>query len=581
MSQVIRTEVLTHFSQVEELASEWDRLWNANPRREIFGRFAWARAWWQAYGGCHSVCAPAVFRGDRLLGILPLVVREGTLRFLGAPYADYSDLLCDPDADVQVLESALAALCSLKSAWDRCVLENVPEKSYLVTRLPELSATLRCRTRLAFSAPCPSVVLDGNRDEILRSILSKSSLRRHHNALRRIGTLGFRHIVDREEIRLHLPTFFQQHIARRAMAGSESLFSQEKARTFFHALPDQLDPRTELRFSVLEVNGTPIAYHLGFELQRKFIWYVPTFDINLWKCSPGEVLIKSLFEYIASRDIREFDFTRGGEGFKERFANSVKKNFALHLYPPRPRGRAIQLYHIAKEQTKVQFEKTPRLLSLVRSLRLGGKKAYRRFTTTLHSHDLLTLAAKLLRGAIRTIVFAHDKVLVFSCYPTSNAVSNELLKIHRGTLSDLAHISVEFPGHLGALRLHTALKRFDSGDSLYIARDVDGVAGIAWMGCRKVISTSEASFEFQIHLDEAASFIYNWWLPSRARGGRIFTAMLCEFLQREIKEDRQTWICCRADDSYARQSIETAGFQLRHVVRRIRILHWFIHSWAR
>src|SRR5262245_18635830 len=93
---IVRSEVLTDFAQLERLTDQWDQLWNGNPRREIFTKFPWVRAWWHAYARQRSLCTPAVFNEDRLVGVLPVVAEGRTLRFLGTPGADYNDLLCEP-----------------------------------------------------------------------------------------------------------------------------------------------------------------------------------------------------------------------------------------------------------------------------------------------------------------------------------------------------------------------------------------------------------------------------------------------------------------------------------------------------
>ena len=61
--------------------------------------------------------------------------------------------------------------------------------------------------------------------------------------------------LDRDEIKSHLPEFFRQHIARRALVGDPSIFNDPESRSFCEALVDLLDPRDELRFSVLGAAG--------------------------------------------------------------------------------------------------------------------------------------------------------------------------------------------------------------------------------------------------------------------------------------------------------------------------------------
>ena len=124
------------------------------------------------------------------------------------------------------------------------------------------------------------------------------------------------------------------------MVGDTSLFVKSSHRKFYRALVDEFDPSTELRFAVMELDGRPVAFHFGFEVNRTFVWYKPAFDVNLWQDSPGEVLLKRLFESVAQRDVDTFDFTIGDEAFKSRFANRIDRVYTLYLFPPRLMGHA-------------------------------------------------------------------------------------------------------------------------------------------------------------------------------------------------------------------------------------------------
>jgi CelD/BcsL family acetyltransferase involved in cellulose biosynthesis len=578
---VIRTEVLTDFAQLEGLADEWDQLWNGNPRREIFTKFPWVRAWWRAYGRQRSLCTPAVFNGDRLVGVLPVVAEGRTLRFLGTPGADYNDLLCEPTAGAEILESLLWALCDLPTPWDRCVLDNIPDTSRIITDFRQLSGRLRSRLCLVSGSSCPSLVLRDRRSELLGAIRSKKDLRQHQNNLRKRGELVFRHLEDPEEIKLHLPTFFQQDIARWAVVGSKSPFSREEIRTFFHALVDELDPRSDLRFSVLELDRRPIAYHLGFESHGKFIFYKPTFDVNLWKKAPGGVLIRCLFEYVSEREVREFDFTRGNEAYKHRFANHVRRNYTLYLYPSGPRGRAVRLCKRVEERAKAQLKRNPRLFLAIKATVAGVSRICRRYRLALQRNGLLELSKKLVAKTFRTTLFARDEVLVFSYNRETQALEDDHLKIWRGTLAELANLSVKYPGFLDVSRLQTARERLNRDDLVYVAQDGDDFVHLAWMGTAKEVTATEVGFKCRIELDHPISIIYDCWTNPANRAQEISPRVLRQLAERSPKEHRQVWTYCRSDDFATQRGIERAGFQLRYRMGRIRVLHWFSRQWVR
>ena len=137
---------------------------------------------------------------------------------------------------------------------------------------------------------------------------------------------------------VHLDAFFQQHIERWGLTETPSQFLQEAPRAFMREVVRAMALTGYLRFSVVSLDDRPIAYHLGFECNGRFIWYKPTFDVALCRHSPGEVLIKHLLEDACTRGLLEFDFGPGEEAFKYRFSNYARAISSVHVHRSRVGG---------------------------------------------------------------------------------------------------------------------------------------------------------------------------------------------------------------------------------------------------
>ena len=114
-----------------------------------------------------------------------------------------------------------------------------------------------------------------------------------------------------------------------AQSGSPSQFLDPAQQVFYRELVRGAFRHGWLRFDVVLFNGAPLAFHFGFEYQRRFIWYKPTFDVQFASRSPGEVLIKFLLDDAIRKGLEEFDFAVGSEAFKYRFANRIRTNVRL------------------------------------------------------------------------------------------------------------------------------------------------------------------------------------------------------------------------------------------------------------
>jgi CelD/BcsL family acetyltransferase involved in cellulose biosynthesis len=142
----------------------------------------------------------------------------------------------------------------------------------------------------------------------------------------------FRNCTSSEDVLLYLDVFFAQHITRRASTDTPSAFYDRRARTFVHELTRTLSAKGWLLFSVLLLDGVPVAMHFGFEYGGRITWYKPAFDVGYAEYSPGEVLMKHLLEYALERKVAELDFTIGAEPYKYRYANHTRANYALRAF---------------------------------------------------------------------------------------------------------------------------------------------------------------------------------------------------------------------------------------------------------
>jgi CelD/BcsL family acetyltransferase involved in cellulose biosynthesis len=328
---------LDQWDRVAALGPEWERLVERLPGATVFQTFQWHACWWRAFGKPHRLCVIACFRGDRLLGVAPLMVRNGAfgrpveICFIGSMnYAsDYADFLVDPAFPEALTHLLHEALRQLNQA-QRIRLSQLPAHSKNADLVRACLREVGARFTEEPGLQAPTRILgDAVAD---RRTVNKASLRRSCNALRQSGDLRYQRCVGEAEILQFLDTFFEQHVERRGQTRWPSQFLHPDQRNFFRCLVQELRPQGWLRFDVLLLDGRAIAFHFGFEFKGRFFWYKPAFCIDEAKRSPGSVLLKFMLEDAIDRKLEEFDFTVGDEAFKFRFANLVRHNVTLTVF---------------------------------------------------------------------------------------------------------------------------------------------------------------------------------------------------------------------------------------------------------
>ncbi|HEY5095622.1 MAG TPA: GNAT family N-acetyltransferase [Candidatus Eremiobacteraceae bacterium] len=431
-----------------------------------------------------------------------------------------------------------------------------------------MASSLQERIVSSVSAVCPTVLLDDNRAETLKSILGKSTVSRRIKQLEKLGSLKFRHLDDRVQAREHLPSFYEQHIRCRTLAGIRSQLLDQQSKVFFEALVDNLDPSNELRFAVLESNDRPIAYNFGFQLDGKFLYYTPTFDIEFFDVSPGDVLLRYLFVYARDSDIREFDFTVGDETYKSRYANHTDHNYAVLLYPRSTSGRISQFAHAAKEHLRLY----PSAYRATRTAASAASESASRIVRVLRREGAVRGAARVAVAFLRSAIYARDEVLVLELKKKYLTPASQPLTFRVATLSDLADAAVRHPEYLGGNSLHDLRERIKKGHTPFVALDDGNIVHIAWLRVEERIVTSELGEDFALELGRPVGIIYDAWTPQLARGRGIYPAVVSLIAEYIELMGLEQWIYVLSGNVASRRGLEKAGMEVQY--RMIRYT-WF------
>lgn len=316
-------------------ANTWNALLAQNETNTVFQTYEWFDAWWSTFGAAHQLFFLLVERGGSVIGFAPLMItgRWHRLSFVGTGNADYQDFVLPAEKP-----AALRAICAFlrqhSRRWHRAWLCNIPSQSSTVSLLREAQAHTGLYLVDEALVACPALQI-ASEQQAARALIAKYSLRRPLNWFAKHGQVRFRHVADLAEIESLLPAFFDQHRRRWANTRNHSLFGSAAQQAFYRALARAAHSAGWLLFSVVELDGRPIAFHFGFDYRGTIVWYKPAFEIRYAERSPGLLLIRQLIEDALQRGRSEIDFTIGDEPFKERFANRLRQNVFIGMYHSR------------------------------------------------------------------------------------------------------------------------------------------------------------------------------------------------------------------------------------------------------
>lgn len=334
--QIIR---LNGFDDPRLSRADWDALVARSASDVVFLTWAWQSAWWEVFGRGELLLIAAQ-RDGAIISVAPLFTEAGMIYPVGSGGSDYLDFLGDT-SEPEVLASLLDHARRCVKDFIGFVFYHLPESSTNSAWLAAAAATLGVSLFDEGEQAAPAMDLRGQ-PELALEATRKKSLVRHEKFFTRDGGLRVVHSRTADEILPHLGDFFAQHRARWADTPSPSLFCDEAQQRFYRRVTELASNDGWLRFTRIEAQGRAIAYHFGFCFRGSFLWYKPSFDVELARHSPGEVLLRQLLLAAIEEGAHTFDFGLGDEAFKARFATHVRrvKNFGLYapekISPPQP-----------------------------------------------------------------------------------------------------------------------------------------------------------------------------------------------------------------------------------------------------
>lgn len=356
--------------------AEWDRLAGLNPYATPFSRWAFQRAWWDAYG---ENAVPDTLRvvdvapsgaagaGDRTVALVPLMhrhvveasdatthttIRHGNAStltpvpatacaiYFGASYhADYATLLAAPE-DVPAVANAIADHFAREllvdevhpEPWDVVDLRRLRAVDPSTAALEEAFGRRELAEGWTLNVEpedvCPVIRIPEGADlDGYLATLGKKERHEIRRKVRRAEAVGEVTLVDSTDPSADLEAFIELHQAR---WGDDGLFPAtpggDQSRVFFRRLFELFAERAgaadasprdpSLHLAFLEVTGRRVAAAVFFETPGGLLYYNAGVDPEARDLSPGVVLLERLVRRAIDRGKCRVDLMRGDEPYK-------------------------------------------------------------------------------------------------------------------------------------------------------------------------------------------------------------------------------------------------------------------------
>jgi CelD/BcsL family acetyltransferase involved in cellulose biosynthesis len=334
----VRIQTISAESDFPGLARSWDDLVRAMPRPSPFLLHGWLTEWWRHHARSGTLAVHVAYRGDRLIGALPLCVRPhfglSVAEFVGGKLAALADLMLLPGE-----ESAAGALADRAVASDHDLADffGIPGESRLVAALP-LGAV-----RLVERLEAPVLDLSAGWEAVCRAKLSakaRADRRRRRRQLEGLGTVDLKVARTPAELTETLDEAFQVYALRWRGRREPSGFVAPKGKQFYREALMRLAEQGVPRLVSVRLDDRMIAFALYLQLCRRVYGVTMAFDPAYARFSPGSEALFTALETAAGEGAERVEFLGATAEHKRRFTDRFEPIYEAFGLARTIRGRA-------------------------------------------------------------------------------------------------------------------------------------------------------------------------------------------------------------------------------------------------
>jgi CelD/BcsL family acetyltransferase involved in cellulose biosynthesis len=326
-----------------EIRDQWRELNLAARAGTMFLSPDWLEPWFAHFGAGKELQIICVREGGRLIGVLPLMLEEGRLAFLGdgETGCDYLDVIAAPGREREVLERAFEQVMELE--WDVLDLDGMsresPTAQWLAQRYPNLRATEGIVRDGRVRYVCPHIPLQGTYEQYLQGLSRRENLKRREKWLAKMPGYSITCARTPEEASVAIEAFLELHRLRWQADGGSDGLNDARHENFHREAVQRLARAGSLRLYTLYCARRPVASVYGVVHGGKFNYYQSGYNPDWASKSVGLVLLARTVSDAFSEGLSEFDFLRGNESYKADWARAERWAIQLRLWRG-PRGRA-------------------------------------------------------------------------------------------------------------------------------------------------------------------------------------------------------------------------------------------------
>ncbi|MDB4970135.1 MAG: cellulose biosynthesis protein CelD [Myxococcales bacterium] len=327
-------EIAVHRGDLDALGPVWMDLVDPSHPGAAFRSWAWVSAWWKTFSHGREPFVLVAREGSIPVAILPLFSEPSALggrrlAFMGEGIvgSDYLGIACRGQDEQRLARPFAEFLAS--QPFDELCLDGFMRGDPLLTALEGTISAARAEVDPRHR--CPHITLAGDFATYLGELPDGTGqqFKRRLRWLEKQPNFSIDCLTDPDAIVRGLDALFELHHKRWSVEGGSDAIDSPDVEAFHRLAARALADHGWARLYLLNVAGAPRAALYGWRHGRSFGFYQAGYDPEWRQRSVGTVLLGEIVRHCFTDGVQEFDFLRGTEGYKLKWANGWRETVRL------------------------------------------------------------------------------------------------------------------------------------------------------------------------------------------------------------------------------------------------------------
>ncbi len=323
-------EISIHDGELAALEGPWSALGDPAHPGAPFRSFAWISTWWNSASTSGDAVVLVARDGAEVVGLLPLYPEQTPfggrrLRLMGDGIvgSDYLGVIARPERAAACARAFATHLRALDC--DELQLDDLDDHDPLLDAFDGAASEPRYK--------CPYIRIGDSFEEYLGALPDGIGAQFHRRRKWLEKRPGFRieTLATPDEIERGMDILFDLHHQRWGLEGGSEAIDGPKTEAFHRQAARKLAEVGWSRVWVMHVEGAPRAVLYGWRHGDRLAFYQAGHEPAWRPRSVGTVLLGLVIKTCFDEQIAEFDFLRGEEPYKLRWATGFRQTTRLRV----------------------------------------------------------------------------------------------------------------------------------------------------------------------------------------------------------------------------------------------------------